>query len=380
MDNVENVENPAAAEATELSDADFVRRSAARAPAGPPGPGLPESLLWTFGVLATQVLAGAAVFIAMIVVQIVAGGRPESVRDGMSGEWNVALLSGTQLIFVLVAIAAVLLRIRPEPLRKLGVAPIPAVHLVLIPCFLLPASLVSGQLYTWIMQVWEMLVEIAPALGAFDAFQSMETLTKFAEDASLSVLMATIVLAPAIGEELFFRGIIGRGLVARWGLPAGILLTSIFFAAVHLHPVHAVALVPLAVAFHLSYVATRSILAPMLLHGMNNSLAVVTTKLKHPLDVPGVEPTESLSVSLYSASVVCMLVVGVLAWKIRVQYRLPDGRVWNPGYPTVEPPPRELGAVRRCERTNGWLIAVAACCVVIFAGLLAYDMWAGTAT
>ncbi|MEZ6066566.1 MAG: hypothetical protein R3B90_12860 [Planctomycetaceae bacterium] len=34
------------------------------------------------------------------------------------------------------------------------------------------------------------------------------------------VLLVAIALGPAIGEELVFRGLIGRGLIHRWGWAA----------------------------------------------------------------------------------------------------------------------------------------------------------------
>jgi hypothetical protein len=113
----------------------------------------------------------------------------------------------------------------------------------------------------------------------------------------------------------------------------------------------------------------------MLLHGLNNLLAVVMSKVPQAENLPGSDDTTGLSLQLFAASAVCLTAVGMVVWTTRVQYRLPDGSVWDPGYPTVEPPPAELGAVPRRTHTDVRLIAAAACTAVIFAGLLAYDVW-----
>ncbi len=63
-------------------------------------------------------------------------------------------------------------------------------------------------------------------------------------------LIVAFAVAPALGEELVFRGVIGRGLIARWGLPAGVLITSVMFAAIHVHPAHVVGVIPVGIAMH----------------------------------------------------------------------------------------------------------------------------------
>jgi len=52
------------------------------------------------------------------------------------------------------------------------------------------------------------------------------------------VLLITIVGAPLV-EELFFRGLLMSGLVARWGVPLGIVLQAVVFGLVHLGPADA---------------------------------------------------------------------------------------------------------------------------------------------
>jgi membrane protease YdiL (CAAX protease family) len=91
-----------------------------------------------------------------------------------------------------------------------------------------------------------------------------------------TLLASSLVLgiAPAIGEELFFRGLVQRGLEARFGPGIAIPLASLMFAAIHGDPVHAVA--ALVLGLYLGVVAhlTGGIRAAVLCHAANNLVAV----------------------------------------------------------------------------------------------------------
>lgn len=373
------VENATPGRSTWLTEADFVAAEV-QPVSSIPGPGLPETALWTIGVLATQLIASVTMMIALLAGHVAAFGEltPDLLQDGkgFAPEFNIALFAGTQLIFVLAAIVAAALRLGGQPLRRLGLVPIPLGHLLLLLCAVLPIAMISGQFHWWAMGAWQILVDHVPQLAAFDQYQSMEVLKSMAQNASFPVLLAIIALAPAIGEELFFRGIIGRGLVARWGLPAGVLLTSLLFAAVHLHPAHAVALIPLAMLIHIVYFATRSILAPMLVHFLNNSLAIVAAKFPPQVEVKSLSDDAPISPEVFVTAVLCLTAVGVLIWKMRVKYILPDGSEWNPGYVTTERPPTYLGAVARHHRASSRLVALAAISLAMFGCALLYTEFA----
>ncbi|WP_052131463.1 CPBP family intramembrane glutamic endopeptidase [Planococcus sp. CAU13] len=85
---------------------------------------------------------------------------------------------------------------------------------------------------------------------------------------SLSFIIA--ILAP-IAEEFVFRGVILHRLMAALGLWKGIGLTSLIFSVIHVNIFGAFLFAVLA---SLLYVKTGTLLAPILLHIFNNSLAV----------------------------------------------------------------------------------------------------------
>lgn len=340
-----------------------------------PGPGLPEAFLWVVGVLVVHWFGGA---IAAVVVMIAEGVRagtddPQQVlhtmRDAMQDNL-VPLMGGEMGIFVLCAVLACGLRLRPRVAARLGLHPLPMRHLLGLILLLPPLSFTCGQLYSWAMPLWEKIVDIAPQLKAFDVLNSTEMIKHVAAQASFPMMLFLVALLPAIGEELVFRGVIGRGLVARWGMVRGVLLTSLFFAAVHLHPVHALALLPLAVCLHLVYLATRSFWAPVVLHLLNNAWATVVLKSPRLETLPGAEVHQTIPPLLFAVAAVSALITATVIWRSRVRYVLPDGTFWTPGYDTVEVAPAHLHAVTECRRVEPSLLIAAVLGVAAFAGVL----------
>jgi hypothetical protein len=175
----------------------------------------------------------------------------------------------------------------------------------------------------------------------------------------LWLLVLAVGLQPAVAEELVFRGLIGRGLIARWGVVPGMLATSILFGVMHLHPVQGLGVIPLGLAMHYAYYTTRSLWAPMTLHSLNNLLSVVV--LKYRGGSPGdalVETNSDVPILLLVVSIAMVLTIAVLLWKTRVQYVLQDGSVWNPGHATTEAPRQEDNATAVRQRMSPLLLAI----------------------
>lgn len=366
-----------------LAETDFVSAASGRLRRKIPGPGLPEAFVWMVGVVGAQLLIGVAVSAVILAVHVVSLGgsgdhgfvrelRQSKTLDEFVGGYSKPMLVGGQLMFVVVVLVAAWLRLRGDVRRNLALRRPSGLHGVLLVLVVLPLAMFCGQLQWWVAQVWEMLVVHLPGLGDLDALSSMKIVQAMAPVTSLPVLVLAIAVAPAIAEELVFRGIIGRGLVARWGVPIGVLLTSVFFAVVHIHPAHAAVVIPMGIFLHLVYLATRSFWAPVLLHFLNNGLAIVLTKYPHLIAVRGLADEEPLAPGLFVAATLCVLTLGWLFWQTRREYRLPDGSLWTPGYVTVEQPPAQVSAVAACRRPALWLVALAGMSLAAFAAVFMY--------
>jgi CAAX protease family protein len=81
------------------------------------------------------------------------------------------------------------------------------------------------------------------------------------------LVFAVFVLAGPIIEELLFRGMLLHVLAARWGAPRALIVVSLAFALLHPNPVATFAF---SLVLGSLYLASRSLLAPILCHMTNN--------------------------------------------------------------------------------------------------------------
>lgn len=89
----------------------------------------------------------------------------------------------------------------------------------------------------------------------------------------IAVALSVAVLAP-LWEEVLFRGAFLDGFTRRFGLVAGIVLSSALFAAAHMIPVNLVFLFTLGIALALLRRFHGNIWASIALHAVNNGLSV----------------------------------------------------------------------------------------------------------
>lgn len=361
------------------------------APRGKFGIGLTEAVLWTLGVLLVHLVGGIVAMVWIIaahVMEAAVPGDPQATQAAVMALFNdrialqtlinnnvLTLLVGEMGIFVVCAVTASLLRVGWSPRERLGLTTISVKQLALIVGMTVPLSLVCGTLHQWTTAGWEIFAEQFPALQSmFEGADVNQQLKPLSDKAPLGLLVLVIALAPAIGEEIVFRGVIGRGLVARYGVLPGVIFTSLLFASVHLHPAHVVALLPLAFLIHYVYLVTRSFWAPVLLHFANNALAAILLKVSSQLE--GSPLAEDQGLPIWGFAVACVLVgVAVRALsQSRVEYRLPSGAIWSPGYSSVERPPAETQAVSVQLRGEPVLCGFALASTFLFTGVFAASL------
>jgi len=335
-------------------DGAAVANSPPAPPPRPPGPGIWESLAWMAGVhviqtvafvVAGAILVGASLSamdertIDQLLHDLTDSNAMMAAGAGLFSDHLLYLAAATQAATLIYALAALRLRCGRTGLERLGWQPPSVGHWLLVVLLVVPLQALCGRLH-------EVLADFMPGSGQQYA-ETMEDLAR----APLPLLMLLIAVGPAIAEELLFRGLIGRGLVARWGLVRGVVLTSIFFGIVHVNPGQALAVMPMGVAMHFVYVTTRSMWAPITLHLLFNGVAAVM--LKFGLD----SAVASIPTHVLTASAAMVTAVALLLWQTRVQYRLPDGTIWTPGYVSAEAPPAESGAIPERQGPRFLLLA-----------------------
>jgi len=87
-------------------------------------------------------------------------------------------------------------------------------------------------------------------------------------------LVLLAVLAPLV-EELIFRGLLYGWVTGRWGSLAGLIVSSVAFAAAHYEPAHVVLVLPLGFFFGWLRRRTDSLLPSLFSHIVNNGFALV---------------------------------------------------------------------------------------------------------
>lgn len=315
----------------------------------PPGPGIWEAVGWMIGVHIIQTIAFLVAALVLGIAHFTtADGRAfleRMVEPANSGELMTAigaffsenlvyLVAAPGLATLIYGLAAIRLRFGPYGLSRLGWHRPSGGHWVLVALMVIPLQFLCSPLL-------QKLSELFPGPD--------QNFAEFIEElahAPLPMLLLLIAIGPAFAEELIFRGLIGRGLVARWGFVWGVALTSILFGVMHGNPGQAIAVIPLGAAMHYAYLTTRSFWAPVTLHMLNNGFAAIIQKFGNDMPLgPFAESSAVVPLHVLTASAAMITAIVILLWQTRVQYVLPDGSLWNPGYASTEVPPPEAGAI-----------------------------------
>jgi membrane protease YdiL (CAAX protease family) len=303
----------------------------------PPHPGFWWALLWCLGyLLVTQLVPGIVGAVALIVLlarepeglKVANLNNPQALAE--SDAFSMAMMPAmlfAQVLSIAGSWLAIRLVVGREWPRILGLRWPGLTHLVLavigLPGLMFLAVGIDG-----------VAKEHLPSL--IDLEDTMKLFAKWPWP--IGVLI--IGVGPGIGEELWCRGFLGRGLVGRHGVIGGVLLTSFLFGLIHLEPRQLIYAGFMGILLHLSYLATRSLLVPIILHTCNNSLSVVAAQFtpKEALDTPA----DQLPWHIFAAAALLVTAVGWSLFRSRARLvDLPseDPFRWRPTYPGAAYPP-----------------------------------------
>jgi membrane protease YdiL (CAAX protease family) len=236
-----------------------------------------------------------------------------------------------------------------------------------------------------------MIQELAKYVGV-PTFQGSEDMAQMLGSWSLGFGVLVVGVGPGLGEELWCRAFLGRGLVGNYGIWLGVLLTSALFGIMHIDPANAIAITFIGAWLHFTYLTTRSLVVPMVLHALNNSCAVFAAvvglqkeawdkQLENAIPpnqtslqiVTWFEGLEKLALEHpYPIAAGCIILLAAVAWALySSRTRLvvsADETVppWRPDFPGVEFPPP--GSVTRVYRP--WLGLLPS--AVVLAGIGAF--------
>ena len=333
----------------------------------PPGPGVWASLAWFMILLIVQTILGIVVGAVCVVILIISRqvtGRPldyssidKEILDTPILPIAMAVATASTLV-----LAVVITKLHFKSLTRPSLALCKPLHLhLMIAVFgTLPLAIVASE-------VANVAAEILPSIGDGSAMLLANQPWIF--------LLVVGCIFPAIGEEIYFRGFIGRGLIARLGLWRGMLLASFLFGLIHIDPHQGSFAFAIGIALQLLYLATRSLVTPMLVHFLNNAMAFSLLKWKSFLPIPGYNhhPGDTLShtpLPLLLAAAAAVIAMGVVLFQTRPRWFTPHGTEWSLGYVTAESPSSHLQLLSQPARPSFLAIFAALASYAAFIGVL----------
>jgi membrane protease YdiL (CAAX protease family) len=333
-----------------------------------PGPNIWMACVWWLFLQATQIVIGIGVVIVLVII-VAAQHGPQSVQaqiqeEGPNAIFNapgaavILFVAATGGNFVVVS-ALVAFLFRANARRFVALRSVNLFHLMIIALVVLPTQIVAGQLMAW----------SAKFLPHFSGNENLYD--KLNHESWILVLILGCIL-PAAGEELFFRGFLSRGLVARHGVFAGTIFASFLFGLAHLDPPQVVGTTALAIMLQIVFLSTKSLWGPILLHAFNNALAFGMMRLSQDPALQSSLGGDSVPPLLFGTGLTVLVAMSWLLYETRTRWLLPDGQSWPPNYVTAETPPAHLGAVPRLTRPR--LLAVVVACLALV-GFVATLIW-----
>lgn len=118
----------------------------------------------------------------------------------------------------------------------------------------------------------------------------------------LSLFLVTAVLAPIL-EETVFRGFVLTSLTKWFPVPLAVLISAVAFGAAHLTPRDFPQLTALGILLGFTYVRSRNLLTPMMIHGAWNGtvLTLLFVLASYGVNVPEFLAGSFISSPLLSA-------------------------------------------------------------------------------
>jgi membrane protease YdiL (CAAX protease family) len=190
------------------------------------------------------------------------------VSGGSPAERFAIQSLGIEIFLAAVALAAASLSRRPLRARLgLGPSRIPLLQVALLAVGAIALS-----------HALDGVLELT-GLREHSAIASFDFTLAGARGGALAIALLGIGLAPGIAEELLFRGFVQRGLEARLGPAAAIVLAAALFGAFHADLVYAVSAGVLGLYLGLAAQLAGSTRAAIACHAVNNLLAVAQAAL-----------------------------------------------------------------------------------------------------
>ena len=132
--------------------------------------------------------------------------------------------------------------------------------------------------------------------------QALEQLT----EGPLWVAFLSVSVFAPLFEEWLCRGLVLRGLLRKFNPASAIMVSAAFFAILHMNPWQAIPAFLLGLLFGYVYYRTGSLKLTMLMHCVNNTLALITSR------IPSLADAETFMDIMSPWAYVCIYIASVL--------------------------------------------------------------------
>ncbi len=173
---------------------------------------------------------------------------------------------------------------------------------------------------------------IVRVLGSGLTSKYVERFEKFVQYDSATGLfwmLVSLVIMPAVFEELLFRGIILRACLQRMGVGKASILVGIFFAFIHFDPIAFPGHIILGISWAYITAKTGTLVYAIVIHAANNAIFISTFQEALHLPIP-------IWIEL-TVGVLAMILGLVLLWKAGFQFGEKKEK------PTIPPPAQAPG-------------------------------------
>lgn len=164
-------------------------------------------------------------------------------------------------------------------------------------------------------------LHIPESIKHFTSLENKKLMAAFLKMANMNDLLLNLIfiaLAPAVFEELFFRGTLQGLLIELFGSAhIGIVVCSFVFAAIHLNAEQFIPMFFLALVLGYVCYYSRSIWPSIVLHFFNNAFAVWVTYMQDRMPVAKAIATDDYSPPILATILAFVVIGGFFFWLIK---------------------------------------------------------------
>jgi membrane protease YdiL (CAAX protease family) len=250
----------------------------------------------------------------------------EQLQDaGATGPKVIGYLKLVQFLYTLVVylLPALLFAYLsdPKPAAWLGIRQKPKALPLILALLIMYCSLWAVDLTAEWNQHWDVPASMRQMEEQAEAL--VERMLQMPRVTDLLINLVLIAVLPAIGEEVFFRGVLQRLIIQLVKAPwLGVLITAILFSAVHMQLLGFVPRVLLGFLLGAIYLLSGNLWLSIAGHFLVNGIQVVAAYL-YQVKMIDDDPTKTGTTSWYVALISALVTLSLL-WVLRKRTKLPD--------------------------------------------------------